>query len=188
MNPETAIRHIFRLYEKHGADDYIGEAISQIEHACQCAQLAEKDGNDEEVILASLFHDLGHLCSKYQAGDNMVGYGHIRHEKLGADFLRKRGFSEKIARLVENHVQAKRYLCAKKPEYYRKLSQASKETLKFQGGPMTAREVEAFENDPLFRLSIKLRAWDEAAKEESVPLPDLNVYREMARRHLSKNR
>lgn len=185
VNP---VEEIFSLFEKHGADDYIGEAISQIEHACQCAQLAEKDGDDEEVILAALFHDLGHICSKYTEGESMRGYGHQRHEKLGADFLRQRGFSEKIIRLVENHVQAKRYLCAKKPEYYRKLSEASKETLKFQGGPMTAEETTAFETDPLFRLSIKLRAWDEAAKEENVPLPDLNIYREMAKRHLKKNK
>lgn len=185
MNPESAISDIFTLYEKHGADDYIGEAISQIEHACQCAQLAEKDAEDEEVVLAAFFHDLGHICPEYGNDVSMGGYGHQQHEKLGADFLRERGFSEKIVRLVESHVQAKRYLCTK-PEYYRKLSDASRETLKFQGGPMKAEEINAFENNPLFHLSIKLRAWDEAAKEENVPLPDLNIYREMARKHLNK--
>jgi len=186
MTTETILDEIFSLYEKHGADDYIGEPISQIEHASQSAQLAERDGNDDEVILAAFFHDFGHICSKYEGDESMGGYGHIRHEKLGADFLRRRGFSEKITRLIENHVQAKRYLCAKKPEYHRKLSEASKQTLEYQGGPMNTEEIAAFEKGPLFKLSIKLRAWDEAAKEENIPLPDLNIYREMARRHLNK--
>ena len=178
---QSILDELFSIYGKRGAENYIGEAISQIEHASQSAELAEKNGNDEEVILAAFFHDIGHLCE----GEDMSGYGKMSHEKIGADFLRKLGFSEKVARLVENHVQAKRYLCAKKPEYYRKLSEVSKKTLEFQGGVMKKGEVSAFENDPLFQLSIKMRAWDEAAKEENKPFPNLNVYRAMAERHLS---
>ena len=179
---QSILDEIFGIYEKRGAENYIGEAISQIEHASQSAELAEKNGNDEEVILAAFFHDIGHLCE----GEDIGGYGKMSHEKIGADYLRKLGFSEKIARLVENHVQAKRYLCAKKPEYYRKLSEASKKTLEFQGGMMSQDELIAFEQDPLFQLSIHMRAWDEAAKEENKPLPQLNIYRAMAERHLNR--
>lgn len=179
---QSALDELFGIYEKRGAENYIGEAISQIEHASQSAELAEKNGEDEEVILAAFFHDIGHLCGE---GEEMNGYGKVSHEKIGANYLRSLGFSEKVASLVESHVQAKRYLCAKKPEYYRKLSEASKKTLEFQGGVMTAEEVSSFEKDPLFQLSIKMRAWDEAAKEENKPLPDLNVYRVMAERHLT---
>ena len=182
MSAQPALDEIFGLYEKYGKQEYIGEAISQIEHAAQSAQLAEKNGEEEEVVLAAFFHDIGHLCD----GADMNGYGKKSHEKIGANYLRTLGFSEKIARLVENHVQAKRYLCAVKPEYYRKLSEASKKTLEFQGGVMTREEASAFERDPLFHLSIKMRAWDEAAKEENKPLPDLKIYREMAERHLKK--
>lgn len=64
----------------------------------------------------------------------MMGeFGVKRHEQLGADFLRSLGFSEKIAQLVENHVQAKRYLTFRYPDYYTKLSEASKQTLIYQG-------------------------------------------------------
>lgn len=169
------------MYEQYGKQEYFGEPVSQIEHAAQSAELAEQNGEEEEVILAAFFHDIGHLCEQ---DEDMNSYGKMRHEKIGADYLRTSGFSEKVARLVENHVQAKRYLCAVKPEYYRKLSEASKKTLEFQGGVMTQAEVNAFERDPLFHLSIKMRAWDEAAKEENKPLPDLKVYRAMAERHL----
>jgi 2-amino-1-hydroxyethylphosphonate dioxygenase (glycine-forming) len=183
---ESVLDQVFEPYLKHGADDYIGEPVSQIEHMSQCAELARRQGHDDEVILAAFFHDLGHICAKYDETDNMGGYGRISHEKVGADFLRIRGFSEKIATLVERHVETKRYLCARSTEYYKKLSPASKQTLIFQGGPMSAAEVAAFENDPLHSLYIELRAWDELAKQQNHPVPDLDIYRSMARKHLQQ--
>jgi len=186
MDVEKIIEEVFKLYELHGSDDYIGEPVSQIEHASQSAQLAQKEDYDEEVILAAFFHDIGHICAKKDPKNDMGGYGMLRHELVGANYLRKRGFSEKIARLMENHVEAKRYLCFKEPEYYKKLSVASKATLEFQGGKMTNEEADKFENDPLFSLSIKMREWDETAKEENVAIIDLEKLKEMSRRHLLK--
>lgn len=176
---------IFGLYEQFGQEDYIGEPVSQIEHMCQSAQLAESQGYDEEVILAAFFHDIGHLFSHLGQKESMGGFGVKRHELLGAEFLRKLGFSEKIAQLVENHVQAKRYLTFAYPEYFEKLSEASRETLRHQGGPMSQSEAENFEKDPLFDISLKMRTWDEEAKLENIPLPDLASFREIASRHLA---
>src|SRR5215475_14746664 len=116
---------IISLYEKYGDEDYIGEPVSQIEHMCQCAQLAEKEEFDSEVILAAFFHDIGHLCEHLVEVDHMENVGIVDHEKIGADYLRQKGFSEKIATLVESHVAAKRYLTYKYPAYYEKLSEAS---------------------------------------------------------------
>ena len=184
QSAEQIIEEVFKLYELYGSDDYIGESISQIEHASQGAQLAEKEGYDDEVILAAFFHDIGHICAKKDPKNDMGGYGMLRHEKVGANYLRRRGFSEKIAKLIENHVEAKRYLCFKDPDYYEKLSVASIATLEFQGGKMTAEEAFAFENDPLFALSIKMREWDETAKEEHVPLIDLEKLKGICRQIL----
>lgn len=181
---EEKLDLIFGLYEKHGNEDYIGEPVSQIEHMCQSAQLAEKEGFDEEVILAAFFHDIGHLFAHLQETESMGGFGTKSHEQIGADHLRKLGFSEKIAKLVENHVQAKRYLTYRYPEYYEKLSEASRQTLIYQGGPMNELEARNFETDPLFEASLKMRTWDEEAKLEFIPLPPLRKYREMAARIL----
>ena len=184
--PEETAEMIISLYHQYGNEDYIGEPVSQIEHMCQCAQLAEEEGYDEEVILASFFHDIGHLCEHIMAVQQMDGYGVVDHEKLGADYLRSKGFSGKIASLVENHVQAKRYLTFRYPEYYEQLSPASKKTLEFLGGRMTRQEASSFEADPLFELYIKLRRWDEKAKLEDRPLPPLDKYQAMILRHLKK--
>ncbi|ERM81771.1 hypothetical protein P872_19140 [Rhodonellum psychrophilum GCM71 = DSM 17998] len=189
INMETVwqrVEKIFSLYERHGQEDYIGEPVSQIEHMSQAAQIAENQGYDEEVILAAFFHDIGHLFALEKNLDNMGGYGVLRHEKIGADFLRAMGFPEKISKLVENHVQAKRYLTFKYPEYLSKLSDASHQTLEYQGGIMSLKEAEDFENDELFELSLKMRNWDEMAKEEKKPLADLDRYKKMAYTLISK--
>lgn len=178
---------IFSFYEKHGNEDYIGEPVSQLEHMCQSAQLAEGEGFDEEVILAAFFHDLGHLITQGPTTEMMGEFGVKRHEQLGADFLRSLGFSEKIAQLVENHVQAKRYLTFRYPDYYTKLSEASKQTLIYQGGPMKEEEALKFEKDPLFEVSLRMRTWDEEAKLTDQPLPSLTRYKEMALRALENS-
>lgn len=180
---EAIVEEVFELYEKFGSHDYIGEPVSQLEHMCQAAQLAQQQGYREEVILAAFFHDIGHLCASEKT-ENMAGYGVKCHEKVGADYLREKGFPERVAALVESHVQAKRYLTYKYPEYYQKLSEASKRTLDFQGGSMTAEEAGSFEKSNIFEISIKMREWDEKAKEEKVALPILAYYKDMCRRYL----
>ena len=179
MNPDQVIAEVFGLYEQHGAADYIGEPVSQIEHMSQAAQLAMAEGFDDEVVLAAFFHDIGHLCG--QGGENMGGYGVVSHERLGADYLRRAGFSERMAKLVEYHVQAKRYLTFSQPDYYARLSEASRRTLGYQGGVMTAAEARAFEQDPLCRVSLRMRHWDEQAKHMHVPVVDLELLKAKAR-------
>src|SRR5271170_4395487 len=123
------IEEIFDLYARCGDEDYIGEPVSQLEHMSQAAELAIAEGFDDEVVLAAFFHDLGHICVSKNKANNMEGYGVKRHEQIGADYLRQKGFPEKVAQLVENHVQAKRYLTFRQPAYYDSLSEASKRTL-----------------------------------------------------------
>jgi phosphonate degradation associated HDIG domain protein len=180
------VDEVFALYEKFGDADYIGEPVSQLEHMSQAAQLAMKEGFDDEVVLAAFFHDIGHICVMQNESNSMDGYGVRSHEKIGADYLRERGFPERVAKLVENHVQAKRYLTYKFPEYYQSLSEASKKTLEFQGGVMELHEAEAFEKDLLFDTSIRMRKWDELAKEIDVALIDLAKMKSKARRVLAQ--
>ena len=123
---EEVVNEIFELYQKYGGEDYIGEPVSQLQHMCQCAELAEAAGNSEEIIIAAFMHDLGHFCEHLQPVQQMDGYGVVDHEKLGADYLLEQGFSPAIASLVRNHVQAKRYLTWRYPEYYEKLIDACK--------------------------------------------------------------
>jgi len=176
---------IFQLYKNFGAADYIGEPVSQIEHMSQAAELAIQANCDEEVVLAAFFHDIGHICVQNNPALKMESFGIKSHEEIGADYLRSCGFSNRLAQLVENHVKAKRYLTFKYQEYFEKLSEASKQTLNFQGGVMSEAEANEFEQDPLFEASVLLRRWDEEAKEINIPLIDLKLLKKMSIRLLS---
>lgn len=170
------------LLKSAANQDYIGESISQLEHALQCAHQASLEGSTEETILAALFHDIGHLCLKENT-DMMAGYGVANHDIVGANFLHDCGMSENVCQLVLGHVQAKRYL-TRDPEYYIKLSDASKMTLTMQGGPMSELESREFETDPLFDGKILMRVWDEKAKIVGLDVPGIDNYRAMLLRHL----
>jgi phosphonate degradation associated HDIG domain protein len=188
LTKESAIRtadEIMMMYKQHGGSEYAGEKVTQLEHMVQAAQLAEEKGFDEEVILAAFLHDIGHIAEEANGVNAMDEYGLKDHEAIGAQFLTGKGFSSKIAKLVASHVNAKRYLTKADPDYYNQLSEASKRTLEFQGGMMSAEEAEKFEKDPLFSEIILMRRWDEQAKVEDKSLPELDRYRTMIIHHLS---
>lgn len=162
---------------------YIGEPVSQLEHALQCAFLARRAGASGAEVLASLLHDVGHLVG----GDDvpqMAGLGVLEHETIGARFLRELGVAPRVCSLVGSHVDAKRYLARRKPGYRGALSEASRGTLAFQGGPMTEAEACAFEADPACASKLRLRMWDEAAKRPDLDVPGLTSYVALLRVHM----
>ncbi|KAJ2314376.1 hypothetical protein IWW54_000959 [Coemansia sp. RSA 2705] len=194
-SPEDKVSAVFRLLENGSKQGYIGEDISQLEHALQAALQATQEAADNETVLAALLHDVGQFCPAKELrrmlvediGGGDLDVGAVGHEKLGAEYLRKVGFSDNVCDLVESHVVAKRYLTATDPEYYTGLSQASKLSLKFQGGPFTSDEAEAFERDPLFKQKVQLRKWDDASKVVGMETPGLATYRKIAVEHLQQS-
>lgn len=181
-----SIAKVFSTFRQRGDEEYHGEPVSQLEHAVQAAELAKRGHpNDPEFILAAFLHDFGHLCDSTD-GD-MDGYGTWDHEAVGARTLKQLGFSDKITRLIANHVRAKRYLVSTDPLYFADLSAASKITLIKQGGLLSAEEQRDFELDPLFELHIALRRLDEQAKETGHPEPDLSWLEDLMHEHFRKS-
>ncbi len=175
QDPTTQLINILEQSRSH---DYIGENVSQLEHALQAAHFASKSGAPDHEIIAALFHDIGHLHAPSDAR-NMDGFGIERHEHHGADFLASLGMPSSVTELVRSHVDVKRYLVARNPDYARKLSSASTETLRMQGGPMTPEECVAFEQDPQFKAKLRIRQWDEMAKVENLDCAPLEHYAPM---------
>lgn len=184
-NPVAIADEIIGLMEKYGGSDYAGEKVTQLQHMYQAGQLALAEGYEDEVVLAAFLHDIGHICTGAEEHEEMDGFGVMDHEEVGAQFLKQRGFSSRLIRLVESHVEAKRYLTQRDPAYLAGLSEASRRTLEFQGGPMSEEEASAFEQYPLFSLIVKMRLWDEAAKDTDVASGDLSLYREKMIKHLT---
>jgi phosphonate degradation associated HDIG domain protein len=180
-SPQNQVLEILRA---SAGSDYIGEPVSQLEHALQAAHFARKAGAGDAAVLAALLHDVGHLCAPAEA-PRMEGLGVQRHEHIGAELLRQLGFSNEVQELVRGHVEAKRYLVWKNSRYYERLSEASKGTLRLQGGPMTEREALAFEKDPLFKTKLAVREWDERAKIEGLEVPGLAAYEDLIRSQMT---
>ncbi len=177
------IKEIKSLCQK-AKNVYFGDEYSLLQHMTASARLAMKLGFDEEFILAAFFHDIGNLQSDNKESENMVGFGVLNHEYLGADFLRKLGFSEKITHLVENHVKAKRYLTYANPDYYKQLPMSSKHALAFQGGTMRQDEAEEFQNEEFFELNISLRQVDDDSIDEIKFAYDCEIFIKIAEKHL----
>lgn len=172
---------IVRLYRDRGQEQY-GEALTQLQHAWQTAALARAAGYDEAVYLGAFLHDIGHFLDN---AERMGEFGVASHEQVGRDYLAHRGFSDTVLALVAGHVAAKRYLCYRNPAYYAQLSAASKATLAYQGGPMTAAEADAFGRHPLFELCIQLRTWDDRGKDPDLATGSLDTIRDGIIRHLT---
>jgi [1-hydroxy-2-(trimethylamino)ethyl]phosphonate dioxygenase len=175
MNATLAIRELF---EARGSSIYGGEAVTQLEHALQAVELAERAKSTPDLITAALLHDVGHLLHDLPDDAPDAGVDDA-HESLGAKWA-ARWFGPAVVRPLQMHVQAKRYLCATNEEYFARLSPPSRQSLSLQGGPMSEEEVLEFVDDPYFRDAIRLRYWDEAAKIPGHPTPPLEHYLQVA--------
>jgi len=184
--PKQIADEIIGLFNKYGNEDYDGEPISQASHMIQCAMLAMGEG-EVELTIGAFLHDIGHLLKHEQQTESMGSFGVVNHEGIGAAYLRERGFSERIRAIVANHVAAKRYLVATDEMYAAKLSPASRETLKWQGGPMNEKEVKVFKNHSFFDDIIKVRLWDEKAKDMNVTLLPISFFKNLIYNYLKDN-
>ena len=163
---------------------YYGEPVSQLAHALQAAQSAREAGANDEFILAALLHDIGHKIDDFRAvryRDDAV----INHDDLGSLWLAERGFSLRLRTLVRGHIDAKRFLMTTNANYAKRLSPASTEKLIHQGGPMSLAEATAFGDSPELKDCLRLRSWDEQAKEPGRLVAPLESYRAMIVTHLT---
>ncbi|WP_369959144.1 phosphonate degradation HD-domain oxygenase [Pseudomonas benzenivorans] len=158
------------LFARRGHHPY-GEAISQCQHALQCATLAERSGCDDNLVIAALLHDIGHLHEVPETAENHDS----RHEQRAAELLRPL-LPEAVWQPIRLHVAAKRYLCATDPAYHAALSPASRHSLALQGGPFAPREVAAFLRAPFARQALVLRRLDDLGKDPAMQTPPLEHF------------
>ena len=173
----TIVDQLLDLFARHGQGAYFGEAVSETEHALQAAHLARQQGAADCLVAAALLHDVGHLL--HNLGEDFTARGiDDRHEHGGAAWLLAH-FPPEVVDPVRLHVDAKRYLCAVKPDYYQGLSETSKRSLALQGGPMSPDEQAAFERLPHWREAVALRHWDDEAKVPALEVPSIETYRDL---------
>jgi [1-hydroxy-2-(trimethylamino)ethyl]phosphonate dioxygenase len=155
---------------------YIGEKVTMSEHMIQTAMLAEKTNCSSNLVCSSLLHDYGHFILE-NPNDLVDKDKDGKHEDVGYSFLKKY-FIRDVLEPIKLHVKAKKYL-AREKKYYRLLSDASKISLKLQGGIMSNEEAKKFEKNKFFENSIKLRKFDEIAKKSGLKIKSIIEYKNL---------
>jgi phosphonate degradation associated HDIG domain protein len=167
------------LFEEKGAREYEGEGVTQLEHALQSATRAQEEGAPPALVCAALLHDVGHLLNDKGETPTLRGVDDL-HQYAALPLLR-RHFPETVLGPIRLHVDAKRYLCATRPEYYERLSEDSKRSLKLQGGVFSAAEAERFIGEPHAAEAVRVRLWDDAAKLPGARTPGLSHFEPLLR-------
>lgn len=114
------------MFDASGTLRY-GEHVNQMEHALQYALLAQQAGDSDELVVAALLHDVGHLLHRDARGALLAGIDDV-HENLGAKYLAK-WFAPAVCQPIALHVQAKLFLCLREPAYHDLLSPVSQRSL-----------------------------------------------------------
>ncbi len=172
------VDEIIRLYAAKGSTWYGSEPVSQLEHAMQCALLAEQAEASAELVAAGFLHDIGHLLV-HEAHE--IGHdGDDAHQYFALPFLRS-AFSDEVLEPIRLHVDAKRYLCLAEAGYWESLSPASKHSLELQGGVFNGEAAERFLAQRYAEEAILLRLWDDLAKTPGAAAPGLDYYAEVLR-------
>lgn len=180
---EQKVEVLFNYMEAQGQSFY-DEVVTQLEHALQCAALAQQNDAGPTLITSALLHDLGHFILDEHNADKAFLATDLNHEEIGAEYLAP-FFPDAVTTPIRLHVPAKRYLCATDASYHDGLSEASKRSLKVQGGVMSDEEREAFEQIPHFRDALTLRRWDDLAKVKGLAIAGLETYRDIVQQCLA---
>ncbi|OLL29015.1 phosphohydrolase [Burkholderia sp. SRS-W-2-2016] len=173
------------LFERHGKLAYSGEPVTQLEHALQSGALAEAEGASDELVAAAFLHDLGHLLNLQGETPTQRGIDDL-HQYYALPFLRPM-LPDAVLEPIRLHVDAKRCLCAIDASYFDQLSADSVRSLQLQGGIFTSEEADAFLRKPYAEDALRLRRWDDRAKEQDRATPDLDHYLAIVERTMRRH-
>jgi phosphonate degradation associated HDIG domain protein len=176
----SSLADIARLFDEHGHLEYSGEGVTQLEHALQCATLAEAENAGDALVTAALLHDLGHLLNLQGETPTLRGVDD-QHQYFSIPFLRPL-FPGAVIEPIRLHVDAKRALCAAEKGYYEALSEDSKRSLRLQGGIFSRAQADEFTAKPFAHDAMRLRRWDDAAKFPGTATPSLAHFLSIAAR------
>lgn len=168
------IDEVFGLFDRYGDRDY-GEDVTQREHALQAAHFAQEAGEPDTLVAAALLHDIGQFLRG--AGDAAEREARDARHEIGGAAMLERHFPPAVVEPIRLHVAAKRYLCAIDPAYHDGLSEASRLSLRLQGGPFSPQEAEDFTGLPFSAEAVRLRRYDDLGKQHDLAVQSLEGYR-----------
>ena len=177
---DDKIEMIMNLYKSHDNINHFGKNVKKTEHMVQCALEAQKNNEDEFIILTCLLYDIGHLLDQY----NMNGFEIMEYGLLGYYYLKDLNMDARICYLIKKNVDAKRYLVTIDENNYNNLSDSLKERLEYQGGRMNNEELISMEKNDEFLNILKVHKYHNMDKLEDKEIPDIETFIPLLRKYL----
>lgn len=170
------VDEIIGLYASRGARRYRNELVSQLEHALQCAALAQAANAPGELVAAAFLHDLGHLVTE-SASDSEEWVDDL-HQYVAIPFLH-RLFPDSVTEPIRLHVDARRLLSRAEIGYRLCVAPAMRRGVDSRGGKFSPLEAEFFLARPHAWDAVQLRRWDDHANVPGKPTPTLREVRSL---------
>ena len=124
------------LFARHGAEQYSGEPVTQLEHALQTAHFAEQSDAGDELVTACLLHDLGHLLNA--AGRDADACAASTTRTSTSRCRSCAACSPTRCSTRSSCTSTPSAISATRPGYHARLSDDSKRSLALQGGVFDA--------------------------------------------------
>jgi predicted HD phosphohydrolase len=154
---QTAYEQVTGSFDKASKIRYGESAVTELEHALQCAELA-----------AAMLHDVGRYAvpqelvsdtlQDVEIVDDARGHGE-RGAQLMANMLPARSLF-----CIRYHAESKLYLCQTNPNYRAKLAGASVKTLAVQSANYDQARLDELSGHRWWPDAIRVRVWDDTAK------------------------
>ena len=154
------IDEITRLYHVYGTGSHDAQGVSHLQHALQCAQLAEEAGSPKELVTAALLHDLGSLLAAY--AERLPVQADDGQQLVAVRFLHGL-FPDAVLEPIRLHMDARRYCAAVDHDYWAYMASDSRHRLELQGGPFSAEQARQFPSQPFAWDAIAVCRWNEMA-------------------------
>lgn len=170
MRPST-LQAILDAYDRLG-DRLYGEQVSQVEHALQAAQRATEDGAPDSLIVPTLLHDYGHLAEPADEADRPRGTPGTRWwaQPCSRASSAPRWSSRLPCMSLPNAT------CAPWSPAIWPACDASRQSLRLQGGPFSATAASRFAGRRFADHAVRLRRYDDLAKLVGAPTADFGSY------------
>lgn len=181
VNTKELIDVLIHAFIWRGHTRYHEKQVNLAKHMLQAADIAQHHGESQNVVVAALLHDIGHLLfSNHSDTDGVFTDTDPRHEVFGVKYLRD-WFPCVVTDYIRYHVASKRYLCAIEPTYLWALTVPCQLSLTKQGGPMFASEARQFEQLQNFEAIVSVRRYDDQAIAPNRFSPGIHHYIDMLR-------
>lgn len=160
---------LISLWQEQSAQHHFDSDLSLCRHSLQCARLAEVERASEAMIVAALFHEVGHLAPLSSKGA-MVDHGAVGATVLAPWLL------PLVTEPIRLQWPAIRYLCTVDPAYWASMSPGLRQACEEQGGTLAPNQVARFESTRFAPQAVQLCRWHQRARNLPESVPDLDRY------------